>query len=127
MLGYYYAFILYEPSRLEVGVNYSAYCIRSFMVVLTQHLMESNKYASWMLLLGLWAPANTQVESAQLPKSSIISLSSGVKYFQVHNQPCAEGGFVLRYRGCPAAKKLCKAQKKSWLLLSVISKTLIAT
>jgi len=24
--------------------------------VLTRHLMEPNKYASWTLLLGLWAP-----------------------------------------------------------------------
>jgi len=24
--------------------------------VLTRHLMEPNKYVSWTLLLGLWAP-----------------------------------------------------------------------
>ena len=64
MLCYYcdcYAFsglILYESSQAsnEVGANYSAYRIRSFVGVLTQHLMEPNKYASWTLLLGLWAP-----------------------------------------------------------------------
>ena len=27
------------------------------MGVLTRHLIEHNKYASWTLLLGLWAPA----------------------------------------------------------------------
>jgi len=27
--------------------------------VLTRHLMESNKYASWTLLLGLWAPGRS--------------------------------------------------------------------
>ena len=48
-----------NPHRLlnEVGMNYSAYRIRSFVGVLTRHLMELNKYASWTLLLGLWAPA----------------------------------------------------------------------
>ena len=29
------------------------------MGVITRHLMEPNKYASWTLLLGLWAPAFT--------------------------------------------------------------------
>ena len=50
-----------NPHRLlnEVGANYSAYRIRSFVGVLTRHLMEPNKYASWTLLLGLWAPANS--------------------------------------------------------------------
>ena len=49
-----------NPHRLlnEVGANYSAYPIRSFVGVLTRHLMEPNKYASWTLLLGLWAPAS---------------------------------------------------------------------
>ena len=47
-----------NPHRLlnEVGANYSAYRIRSFVGVLTRHLMEPKKYASWTLLLGLWAP-----------------------------------------------------------------------
>ena len=47
-----------NPHRLlnEVGANYSAYPIRSFVRVLSRHLMEPNKYASWTLLLGLWAP-----------------------------------------------------------------------
>jgi len=47
-----------NPRRLlnEVGANYSAYRIRSFLGVLTQHLMEPSKYANWTLLLGLWAP-----------------------------------------------------------------------
>ena len=40
----------------KVGANYSAYHIRSFVGVLTRHLMEPNKYASWTLLLRLWAP-----------------------------------------------------------------------
>ena len=47
-----------NPHRLlnEVGANYSAYRIRSFVGVLTRHLVEPNKYASWTLLLGLWTP-----------------------------------------------------------------------
>ena len=49
-----------NPHRLnEVGANYSAYNIRSFVEVLTRHLMEPNKYTSWMLLLGLWASGVT--------------------------------------------------------------------
>ena len=64
----------------EVGANYSAYRIRSFVGVLTRHLMEPNKYASWTLLLGLWAPGNgkdTRVatnrvwEVNMLPDSSV--------------------------------------------------------
>ena len=49
-----------NPHKLlnEVGANYSTYCIRSFVGVLTRHLMEPNKYASWTLLLRLWAPAS---------------------------------------------------------------------
>ena len=49
-----------NPHRLlnEVGVNYSPYHIRNFVGVLTRHLMEHNKYASWTLVLGLWAPAD---------------------------------------------------------------------
>ena len=49
-----------NPHRLlnEVGANYSTYRIRSFVGVLTRHLMEPNKYASWTLLLGLWAPCS---------------------------------------------------------------------
>ena len=45
-----------NPHRLlnEVGANYSTYRIRSFVGVLTRHLMEPNKYASWTLLLGYW-------------------------------------------------------------------------
>ena len=48
-----------NPHRLlnEGGANYSAYRIRSFVGVLTRHLMEPNKYASRTLLPGLWAPA----------------------------------------------------------------------
>ena len=47
-----------NPHRLlnEVGANYSAYRTRNFVGVLTRHLIEHNKYASWTLLLGLWAP-----------------------------------------------------------------------
>ena len=51
-----------NPRRLltcnEVGANYSTYRIRSFVGVLTRHLMEPNKYASWTLLLGLWDLVN---------------------------------------------------------------------
>ena len=51
-----------NPRRLltcnEVGANYSTYRIRIFVGVLTRHLMEPNKYASWTLLLGLWAPCS---------------------------------------------------------------------
>ena len=56
-----------NPHRLlnEVGANYSAYRIRSFVGVLTRHLMEPNKYASWTLLLGLWAPASTEYKSRE--------------------------------------------------------------
>ena len=50
-----------NPHRLlnEVGANYSAYRTRNFVGVLIRHLIERNKYASWTLLLGLWAPACT--------------------------------------------------------------------
>jgi len=49
-----------NPDRLlnKVGVNYSAYRTRNFVGVLTRHLIEHNKYASWTLLLGLWAPVD---------------------------------------------------------------------
>ena len=50
-----------NPHRLlnEVGTNYSTYRTRNFVGVLTRHLIENNKYASWTLLLGLWAPGFT--------------------------------------------------------------------
>ena len=53
-----------NPRRLlnEVGVNYSAYRIRSFLRVLTQHLMEPSKYANWTLLLRLWAPDGNKAD-----------------------------------------------------------------
>ena len=41
----------------EVGANYSAYRVRSFVGVLTQHQMEANKCASRMFLPRLWSPA----------------------------------------------------------------------
>ena len=51
-----------NPHRLlnEVGANYSAYRTRNFVGVLTRHLIEHKKYASWTLLLGLWAPDNIE-------------------------------------------------------------------
>ena len=51
-----------NPHRLlnEVGANYSAYRTRNFVGVPTRHLIEHNKYASWTLLLGLWAPDVTE-------------------------------------------------------------------
>jgi len=57
-----------NPHRLpnKVGENYSTYCIRSFVGVLTRHLMEPNKCASWMLLLGLWAPGTIHQEICAL-------------------------------------------------------------
>ena len=56
-----------NPHRLlnEVGANYSAYRIRSFVGVLTQHLMEPNKYASWPVGVGgggLWAPTLVHIQ-----------------------------------------------------------------
>jgi len=55
-----------NPHRLlnEVGANYSAYRTRNFVGVLTRHLIhvEHNKYASWTLLLGLWAPGGTYLQ-----------------------------------------------------------------
>ena len=53
-----------NPRRIlnEVGANYSAYCIRSFLGVLTQHLMEPKKYASLTLILGLWAPDGNKAD-----------------------------------------------------------------
>ena len=49
-----------NPHRLlnEEGANASAYRVRSFVGVLTRHLMEPNKYTSRMLFLRLWAPGN---------------------------------------------------------------------
>ena len=43
-----------NPHRLlnKIGSNYSAYCIRSFVGVLTRHLMEPNKYATWSSFWG---------------------------------------------------------------------------
>jgi len=54
-----------NPHRLlnKVDANYRAYRIRSFVGVLTRHLMDPNKYTSWTLLLGLWAPDNTHSPS----------------------------------------------------------------
>ena len=57
-----------NPHRLlnKVGANYSAYCTRNFVGVLTRHLIEHNKYASWTLLLGLWAPDILKIGSRSI-------------------------------------------------------------
>ena len=62
-----------SPHRLlnEVGANYSAYRIRSLVGVLNRHLMEPNKYGSWTLLLGLWAPAITNPTLADIQISTL--------------------------------------------------------
>ena len=58
-----------SPHRLlkEVGANYSAYRIRSLVGVLNRHLMEPNKYSSWTLLLGLWAPEHNHPKKEYKP------------------------------------------------------------
>jgi len=47
--------------------------------LLTRHLMEPNKYASWTLLLGLWAPGNgkdTRVATDQVWEVNMLPDSS---------------------------------------------------
>ena len=69
-----------NPHRLlnEVGANYSAYRIRSFVGVLTRHLVEPNTYASWTLLLGLWAPALIYLPSFTHPHTLTLTHSPDI-------------------------------------------------
>ena len=72
-----------NPHRLlnEVGANYSAYRTRNFVGVLTRHLIEHNKYASWMLLLGLWAPANSQLAIFFCTKQMLLVADSVINTY----------------------------------------------
>ena len=96
-----------NPHRLlnEVGANYSAYRIRSFVGVLTRHLMEPNKYAMGSCsyvhqdLIPLHSALSEQVTFHLQPRKQLHALTpinanftilSAVTYIYVSAPECRD-------------------------------------